>query len=63
VQETIDAAEKAYKDNFEAEVASFAGANQGSLLGDLINMVSTSSFTCSIFSIIFTNTIHLDHHL
>jgi hypothetical protein len=38
VQETIDAAEKAYKDNFEAEVASFAGANQGSLLGDLINM-------------------------
>ena len=41
VQETIDAAETAYKDNFEAQIAAFARENQGSLLGDLINMVST----------------------
>jgi hypothetical protein len=38
VQDTINAAEVAYKENFESQVAAFARENQGSLLGDLINM-------------------------
>merc|ERR1739848_52332 len=38
VQDTIDAAEAAYKKNFEAEVRAFADSNSGSLLGDLASM-------------------------
>jgi len=38
VQDTIDAAETAYKENFEAQVAEWANSNSGSLLGDLASM-------------------------
>ncbi|XP_063694169.1 uncharacterized protein LOC134825902 [Bolinopsis microptera] len=38
VQDTIDAAEIAYKDRFEDKVAKFAKASKGSLLGDLASM-------------------------
>ncbi|XP_063694168.1 uncharacterized protein LOC134825901 [Bolinopsis microptera] len=38
VQDTIDAAESAYKENFEDKVAAFAKSSKGSLLGDLASM-------------------------
>ena len=41
VDETIEAAETAYKKNFEAQVKDFADSNRGSLLGDLASMVSS----------------------
>ena len=41
LNETIDAAEKAYKDNYEADVIAFAAGNKGSLLGDLASIVSS----------------------
>ena len=40
VQQTIDAAESAYKENFEDKAAAFAKSSKGSLLGDLASMVS-----------------------
>ena len=41
VDETIEAAEAAYKEDFEAQVKDFADSNKGSLLGDLASMVSS----------------------
>ena len=41
LNETIDAAEKAYKDNYEADVIAYAAGNKGSLLGDLASIVSS----------------------
>ena len=41
VNETIEAAEMAYKKKFEAQVKDFADSNRGSLLGDLASMVSS----------------------
>jgi len=38
VADTIAAAEKVYKDDFAARVASFANSNKGSLLGDIATM-------------------------
>jgi len=38
LNETIDAAEKAYKDNYEADVIAYAAGNKGSLLGDLASI-------------------------
>jgi len=38
VQDTIDAAETAYKENFEAQVAEWANSKGDSLLGDLASM-------------------------
>jgi len=38
VRDTIDAAERLYRETFEETVADFASKNKGSLLGDLVNM-------------------------
>jgi len=38
LNETIDAAEQAYIDNFEDDVTAFAAGNKGSLLGDLASI-------------------------
>jgi len=38
VEDTIDAAERAYRENFEDRVAEFARTNKGSLLGDVVTM-------------------------
>ena len=41
LNETIDAAEQAYVDNFEDDVTAYAAGNKGSLLGDLASIVSS----------------------
>ena len=43
LDETIAAAETAYRENLETRVGEFAKGNKGSILGDLVNMVSKVS--------------------
>ena len=44
IDETIAAAETAYRENLETRVGEFAKRNKGSILGDLVNMVSKVLF-------------------
>ena len=41
LNETVEAAEQAYRDNLEDDVTAYAAGNKGSLLGDLASIVST----------------------